>query len=178
VASFSVSSSVCFLAGFSLFLFQIFDARSTHIRRLLLDTRRSAEFSVAVRSCCRSHRSRRSSEFGAWPARAREPFLFDVRDGHVLSFSGLARWEWGLRRFVIWLGGSGDGACCHAPPSLAKLGRVSSIGTVLNFCLCILLWFHFVIFRHYEDCLLTWMLDLFFNRGLKSVLCNVYLLFG
>jgi len=36
----------------------------------------------------------------------------------------------------------------------------------------------FVIFRHYDDCLLALMLNLFFNRGLKSVLCNVYLLFG
>jgi hypothetical protein len=83
----------------------------------------------------------------------------------------------GSTAVVLWLGDSGDGACCHAPPSPTKLGCVSSAGTVLDFCLCILLWFPFVIFRHYEDCLLAWMLDLFFNRGLKSVLCNVYLLF-
>jgi len=52
VAGFLVSLSECFLAGFHFFFFQIFDTRSTHVRRFLLDTRPSSEFFVAVRSYC------------------------------------------------------------------------------------------------------------------------------
>jgi len=53
---------------FFIVFYQMFEARSTLVRRFLLDTRPLAEFSVAVRPCCRSHRS---PEFGSWPARAR-----------------------------------------------------------------------------------------------------------
>jgi hypothetical protein len=69
----------CLLAVvFGLFFFKgyfnFFGARSTQHCCFSQDMRRSALFSVAVRSRCRKHVSRRSSVTGAWPARAREAF--------------------------------------------------------------------------------------------------------
>lgn len=124
-----------FFGQFFIILFHIFNARSTHVRWLLLDMHRLAEFSVAVRSCCRSPRSPRSSGFGAWPARAREPFaLWRVWRPCSVIFWPCTVGK-GSRAAVLWLGGSGDSACCHGPPSLAKPACVSSAGTVLDFLL-------------------------------------------
>jgi hypothetical protein len=102
---------------------------------------------------------------GVWRVtctRQRALCSFGARDGHAPPFSGLARWGWGLRRLIFGWVVLVTARVPHAPPSPAEFASVSSAGTVLHFLLV-----SSVIFRHYEDYLMAWMLDLllFFVLG-------------
>jgi len=59
-----VSSTVCFGSILSVFSFD-FEARSTHIRRLLLDTRHLAAFPVVFRPFCQKYGSCGLPKLGA-----------------------------------------------------------------------------------------------------------------
>jgi predicted MFS family arabinose efflux permease len=61
----------------SVFFFSGFEAKSTHIRRFLLDTRHLAAFPVAFHPYRQKYWSRASPELGAWSSRAKESLLSD-----------------------------------------------------------------------------------------------------
>lgn len=136
----SCGGLACFFKVFSRF----FGARSTQPRFVSQDTRPSAFFSVAVCSRCRKHMSRRSSETGAWPARARVAF---------------ALWcAWRPRSTNFWpcslgmgasvadlrLGAAGDGAC---------FPRAAVSGGFRHCRLCWLL--HFLVFSALCCCVIS-----------------------
>lgn len=133
-----------------------FGARSTQSRCFLKDTRPSATFPDVVRSFRRKPWSCRSSESGAWPARAREL---------------LALWcAWQPRSAFFWpgtvglgatvadlrLGGIGDGPCGS---SAAVSGGLSPClywwqpDFVASVCLCCLFpcFFMYSLFVYYWD---------------------------
>jgi len=89
-----VSSTVCFGWIFIVF-FSDFEARSTHVRRLLLDTRHPATFPVVFRPCYRKHRSCQLPVLSAWPSRARGSSLSDCAWKPRSTFSGRA-WRPGV----------------------------------------------------------------------------------
>jgi len=71
----SLNFTLAFKAKF--FFLSDFEAKSTHIHRLLLDTRHPAVFPVVFRPYCRKYRPRGSPEIGAWSSRARESLRSD-----------------------------------------------------------------------------------------------------
>lgn len=83
----------------------------------------AASIPVVVRSNCWKHRSRRSSEPGAWPLQAKEPCaLWGTWRPHS-AFFGHARWGVGCTAFHLWLGAISDGPClpCAAVSSEVRL---------------------------------------------------------
>jgi hypothetical protein len=90
------------------------------------------------------------------------PLLFGARDGHVLRFSGLARWGWGLRRLIFGWVVLVMARVTHAQSSPAESASVFSAGIVAMVFSCLGLLFQFtsVIFRHYGTVLMTFLLDL------------------
>jgi hypothetical protein len=101
------------------------------------------------------------------------PLLFDVRDGHVPSFSGLGRWGRGLRRpFFGWV--VLVTARVATRRRLRRNPPVSSAGTVLDFLLVYSIIELFIGLDARSVSLLCARLCFIVKRGLKSVLCNVY----
>jgi len=96
---------------FKCFFFLEFEARSTHIRRLLLDTRHSAAFPVVFRPYRRKYWSCVSPELGAWSLRARESLLSNCAWRSCSAFAGRAWLCLGSTASNLLLGASGVGAC-------------------------------------------------------------------
>jgi len=84
-----VSLTLCFGQILSVFS-SIFEAISTHICQLLLDTRHPAAFPVVFRLYCRKYWSCGSPELGAWSSRARESLLSNCTWRPRSAFSGHA----------------------------------------------------------------------------------------
>jgi len=132
-----VSSTVCSGRTFMVFPW-IFEARSTHVRRLLVDTCYPAVFPAVFRPCCRKLRLCRSSEFGAWPSRARVS-LFSVCACRPRStFSGRAWRRLGSTATDLLLGASGCGPCPTRAVTPVKPPPYSTAGEFFRiFCLCV-----------------------------------------
>jgi hypothetical protein len=130
---------------YCLFFFQMFDTRSTLARWFPLDMRPLAGISVAVRSCCRSHRSRRSPEFGAWPAHTRG--VYALRRAWQSRFTIF--WSCtvgrGLPAVFFRLGGTGVGAWAGIGEIRLSFCRLWVVASVL----CLLFQSTFVIFGHF-----------------------------
>jgi hypothetical protein len=105
-----VSSTACFwpdFLGFSL----IFEAKSTHVRRLLVDTRYPAEVPAVFRPGCWKLRSCRSLELGAWPSRARASLFSICACRPRSALFGRAWRRLGFPALDLRPGASGCGAC-------------------------------------------------------------------
>jgi len=128
-----VSSTVCFGRTFMVFP-RIFEARSTHVHRLLLDTHHPAVFPAVIRPWCWKLQSCRSPKLGAWSSRARAPLLSDCACRPRSAFSG---WAWrrpGSTATDLLLVASGCGACSHSGEA-ASLFHCRQLFRV--FCLCV-----------------------------------------
>jgi hypothetical protein len=94
---------------------RILEARSTILRRLLVDTRPLALFAVSLRCFSRSSRPYGFPVVGAWASRASVFFLiWAVREGHKPRVFAVYGEAGGVRRFFcVWglKGCSGAGAC-------------------------------------------------------------------
>jgi hypothetical protein len=136
----ALSSTVDVLAGLSLFLI-FFEARSTHLRRFLIDTRLPATMSVVLPSSHRKLWSCLSSEHGAWLSSARELCSLGRACGSRSTFSGHARWFLGFRTTDLLFGGCRWRRVSHTRRRLAKTASASLlptwIGCFCQLCLCI-----------------------------------------
>jgi hypothetical protein len=116
----------------------------------------AASIPVVVRSNCRKHRSRRSSELGAWPLRAKEPCaLWGAWRPHS-TISGRARWGVGSTAFDLWQGAISDGACL---PRATISGEVRLclhcqrlvLGVFLFMCCVFLLFLQYLLSMYYSN---------------------------
>jgi hypothetical protein len=132
-----VSSTVCFGWTFTVFP-QIFEARSTHVSWLLLDTCHPAAFPADFRPWCQKLRSCRSPELGAWSSCARAPLLSNCVCRPCFTFSGRAWRRLGSTAMDLLLGASSCGACPTRAVSPVKLPPYSTAGNFLGFSVFVL----------------------------------------
>jgi hypothetical protein len=103
---------------------RILVARSTILRRLLVDTRLLTLFAVSLRCFCRSSWPCGFTVVGAWASRASVSFLIwaRVRASNCVFFGVYGRAGGDRRLFGIWglKGCSGAGACATDHGSLGR----------------------------------------------------------
>jgi hypothetical protein len=132
-----VSSTVCSGRTFMVFPW-IFEAKSTHVRQLLVDTHHPAVFPAVFRPCCRKLRSCWSSELGAWPSCARASLFSVCACWPRSTFSGRAWGRLGSTTTDLLLGASGCGACPTRAITPVKPPPYSTADNFLRvFCLCV-----------------------------------------
>jgi hypothetical protein len=130
-----VSSTVCSGRTFMVFP-RIFEARSTHVRRLLVDTGHPAVFPAVFRPCCQKLRSCWSSKLGAWPSRARASLFSFCACRPRSTFSGRAWRRLGSTATDLLLGVSGCNACPTCAVTPVKPSPYSTAGEFFRvFCL-------------------------------------------
>lgn len=131
------------LVGFKFVFLSVFEARSTHISRLLLNTHHPAVFPVVFNPYCREFRQRGPLEIGAWSSRAREFLCFDCawRPRSVVLSRPCRRL--GSTASDLLLGAFGVGACSTRAAAPAKFWpflhcRGPALGV---FCRCVVYFF-------------------------------------
>jgi hypothetical protein len=142
----NVSSTRWFLASYFTFFSLIVEARSTLLRRILIDTRPPTAFPAVLHPCRRKLRSCRSLMIGTWCPRAWQLSAPWRAWGPRFVFFRPCTVATGSTASDLHLCGSGDDACPtrdtrHCLVSLASFSTASSLflGVSAFLCLCYIL---------------------------------------
>jgi hypothetical protein len=168
-----VSSTAC--SGWTFVVFSlIFGARSTHLRRLLVDTRYPAEVHAVFRPGCWKLRSCWSLELGAWPSRTRASLFSFCACRPRSALSSRAWRRLGSPVSVLRPGASGCGACPTRAVTPAKQPPFFTDSDFFRvFCLCVV--FSLVSMYSLPLCGLSFT-RIFLVRGLYVILVKFEIL--